>query len=100
MPLIKKQYPWKVWKWSRRFFKDRQEKGSLLYYGDGEAGKKKSSPIHWTWLLPRNEPQSRRGDLEALERKLEDKLLYGEYLTEAEKKAAFTEALNIAPGNN
>ncbi|GLC81605.1 hypothetical protein [Lacrimispora brassicae] len=31
-----------------------------------------------------------------MERKLEDKLLYGDYLTEAEKKTAFTEALNSA----
>lgn len=68
----------------------------IFYYADGENGEEKEFSDTLNVTITRNETALTEGDLEALKRKLEDRLLYGEYLTEAEKRMAFTEALDEA----
>lgn len=78
------------------FSKTGKKRVRVLYCADGMDGQEKEFSDTLNVAVTRNETAVTEGDLEAVKRKLEDKLLYGDYLTETEKKSAFTEALNGA----
>lgn len=67
------------------FSKTGKKKVRIFYYADGENGEEKEFSDTLNVVVTRNETAVTEGNLEALERILEDRLLYGDYLTEAEK---------------
>ena len=78
------------------FSKTGKKRVRIFYYGDGENGEEKEFSDTLDVVVTRNDRAVTEGNLEALMRRLKDRLLYGDYLTETEKKSAFTEALDGA----